>query len=92
MLTAVKYNQRWHAVCLHCATARGWHQRLAAPTDFMQAAERLGIAKVGEPMPWSDAGVYALIGSLSIASANLSLLFNSVGFYQARMHETLVMC
>jgi solute carrier family 35 protein E3 len=34
------------------------------------------------PIPWSQVLLFSSIGSVSIASANLSLLLNTVGFYQ----------
>lgn len=45
------------------------------------AAEKLGYTSTGD-MPIKDVMLFAFVGAMSIGTANLSLLLNSVGFYQ----------
>ncbi|GFR45742.1 hypothetical protein Agub_g7158 [Astrephomene gubernaculifera] len=47
----------------------------------VKAMEAMGFGKRAS-MPWKDCIVFAIVASISIASLNLSLLVNSVGFYQ----------
>lgn len=45
------------------------------------AAQRLGFSEAGV-MPTRDALIFSVVGSIAVGTANISLLVNSVGFYQ----------
>ncbi|MEW5316716.1 MAG: hypothetical protein WDW38_008068 [Sanguina aurantia] len=48
---------------------------------FVHAAQALGLGTPAK-LPWKETMIFSVVASVSIASLNLSLLVNSVGFYQ----------
>lgn len=61
-------------------TLSGLHYLAAA--SLMQVYKATGYMTVTKPMPWKDLALYVVVGSTSIVSLNVSLMLNSVGFYQ----------